>query len=165
MLSNKFIYLFLLLIYYLFFIQHKIEREKIKLKQESGRFWKIRLKAGDLPPKAGALGVSVFVWYENHRQALTWLLFRWYEAFWGWVANHCSCNFSNIKAQLHDPSNHRLPGFPCVSSLGRPLSTKKFLTLSSFIIHWKLCFDGEHENVNSFRHGGCKWYCEWIIGT
>ena len=26
----------------------QLEREKIKLKRESGRFWKIRLKAGEL---------------------------------------------------------------------------------------------------------------------
>ena len=33
----------------------QLEREKIKVKRESGRFWKIRLKAGDLSPKAGEL--------------------------------------------------------------------------------------------------------------
>ena len=33
----------------------QLEREKIILKRESGRFWKIRLKAGDLPPQVGEL--------------------------------------------------------------------------------------------------------------
>ena len=50
-LSNKFIYLFLLFTFY----PTQLEREKLKLKRESGRFGKIRLKAGDLPPKAGEL--------------------------------------------------------------------------------------------------------------
>ena len=46
--SNKFINLFFIINSLFIFYQTQLEREKIKLKRESGRFWKIHLKAGEV---------------------------------------------------------------------------------------------------------------------
>ena len=62
--TNLFIY-FLLLIYFLFVIQHNLSGRKSNSSGRGGRFWKIRFKAGELPPKTGALESLHFFFLNN----------------------------------------------------------------------------------------------------